>query len=93
MILAKFLEVVKKPNARKVVSTFLNQGGLADMETLLFKNGAGIGDTTLKNFDEEDLFRIKGGEMFVSRDARNNNGIGITDIYDCFQGHTIRSCH
>jgi hypothetical protein len=78
MILAKFLEVVKKPNARKVVSTFLNQGSLADMETLLFKNGAGIGDTTLKNFDEEDLFRIKGGEMFVSRDARNNNGIGIT---------------
>ncbi len=77
-ILAKFLESVKDSNARKVLSTLLNQSSLADMQTLLVKGNALIGDAKAARLQEEALYKIASGEMFVSRDTQHNGGVGIS---------------
>jgi hypothetical protein len=88
-VLAKFLQVVKKPNARKVVSTLLNQGSLADMQTILVKGTAIDGDPADPHAREEYLCRIKGGELFVSRDRMRDNEKGIAKEQDVHYGLDI----
>ena len=78
VIVGAFMSAIKKPNARKVVSSILNQGNLADLETLFFKSGALVGDAKAAKIKEEFLYKLPGGKMFVSRNAARDNGIGIT---------------
>ena len=65
LVVDKFLETVKDPNARKVVSTLLNQGNFSDVEGILARcpmpvwNGAEGGQELLND--------IKGAEMFISK--------------------------
>ena len=64
-VVDKFLETVKDPNARKVVSILLNQGNFSDVEGILARcpmpvwNGAEGGQELLND--------IKGAEMFISK--------------------------
>lgn len=76
-ILNDFCETVKNPNARKVISTLLNQSSLADVEALLSKSEALIGEANVPVPQGEFIHTIKGGDMFVSRDA-TRDGCGIT---------------
>ena len=78
IIVDKFLSVVKGSNARKVISTLFNQGNLADMESLFCKTPALIGDAHAAKLQEENLYTIEGGEMFVSRDTKRD-GLPITN--------------
>ena len=81
----EFLKVVKDPTARKVISILMNQGNLADMESLYSKLPALIGDANAANLQEENLHTISGGELFVSRsgmspmvDANASYGLEIS---------------
>jgi hypothetical protein len=77
-VLNEFLKAVKTPAARKVVSTLLNQGNLADMQCLVSKAPAPVGEARKDNDGVESIHTIKGGDMFVSRDyARDLAGITL----------------
>ena len=67
------LKSVKNPNALKVISILMNQANLADVECLIRKSPALVGDANSKNLKDEDIHTIPGGELFVSRE-----GQGIT---------------
>ena len=68
-VVDEFLKAVKDPNARKVISILMNQGNLADLESLFNKAPALIGDAKAANPEEETIHTIPGGEMFVSRNG------------------------
>ena len=77
-VLNEFLGAVKTPAARKVVSTLLNQGNLADLQCLVSKAPAPVGEARKDNDGVESIHTIKGGDMFVSRDyARDLAGITL----------------
>ena len=77
VILGAFLNAVKNANARKAISTLLNQGNLADLQCLNYKAPAAIGGK--KADDEEELLHtIKGGEMFVSRNYARDDAVITT---------------
>ena len=67
------LKSVKNPNALKVISILMNQANLADVECLIRKSPALVGDANSKNLKDENIHTIPGGELFVSRE-----GQGIT---------------
>lgn len=74
LVVDKFLDTVKDPNARKVVSILLNQGNIADVEGILWRNpmptwGGAEGGMVLLN-------DIEGSEMFVSKRRVGNEGGG-----------------
>ena len=60
-----FLGAVKTPNARKAVSALLNQKFFADVDSLLYKMPSSMVD--IGRDEEEAVYEIKGGDMFVSR--------------------------
>ena len=73
LVVNEFLDTVKDPNARKVVSILLNQGNIADVEAILCRNpmptswnGADGGMVLLND--------IEGSEMFVSKKRVGNEG-------------------
>lgn len=74
----KFLSVIKGENARKVVSMLLQQGGLGDIESLISKSPALIGDAQSAHLKSENLYNLKGADMFVHRDSGRDGGIMIT---------------
>lgn len=63
----EFVKAVKSPNARKVISTLMNQGNLADLEGLFMKASVLIGDANVAELQTEEIHTIPGGELFVSR--------------------------
>ena len=72
VVVGKLLEAVKNPNALKVISILMNQGNLADLECLLMKSPALIGDAKAAKLQEETIHTIPGGELFASR-----SGMGL----------------
>jgi hypothetical protein len=85
-LIDKFLDTVKDSNARKVISTLLNQFSFTDIENILNKNEAVVGDGNAKKLRTEPIHTIEGGEMFVSRDTSRDGGMGITsDIGERYQ--------
>ncbi len=85
-IVDELLSSVKSSNGRKVISTLLNQGNLADLESLMYKSSALIGDANALNLQEEEIYAIPGGDLFVSRqgggltsDARVSYGLEVSD--------------
>lgn len=63
---SELLKSVKNPNALKVISILMNQGNLADIECLIRKVPALIGDAHAAKLQVETIHTIPGGEMFVS---------------------------
>lgn len=77
----KFLSVIKGENARKVVSLLLHQGGLSDVESLLCKSPALIGDAKAAILQEENLYELEGADMFVHRDiGRDGQTIAMDEM-------------
>ena len=66
-----FLAAVKTPNARKAVSALLNQKFFADVDSILYKMPASMVD--IGKDDEEHVYGIKGGDMFVSKTQVEND--------------------
>ncbi len=64
-----FMSAVKTSNARKVVSSILHQGALADFESLFYMTGATVGDANVAKLKEEKLFKLPGADMFIHRDT------------------------
>ena len=75
-IVAGILSAVKGSAARKAVSCLLHQGGLADMESLFGRSGALVGDANAKIIQEEFLYELPGGDLFLHRDV-TRDGYGI----------------
>ena len=69
-VVAELLKSVKNPNALKVISILMNQGNLADVECLIRKSPALVGDAKAANIKEENIHSIPGGELFVSREIQ-----------------------
>ena len=79
-ILDKFLQTVTNPNARKVISSVLHQGSLADIQSISIRGEALIGDAQAAKPQTEPLYNFPGADMFVFRDG-NRDGITIaTDV-------------
>ena len=76
----KFLSVIKGENARKVVSMLLQQGGLGDIESLISKSPALIGDAQSANLKSENLYNLKGADMFVHRDSGRDGYMITRDV-------------
>ena len=74
----KFLSVIKNPNARKVVSMILQQGTLSDVESLLAKSPALIGDAQVAKPLSENLYELDGADLFIHRDSSRDEGKMIT---------------
>ena len=72
LVVGKLLEAVKNPNALKVISILMNQGNLADLECLIRKAPALIGDANDAKLQDETIHTIPGGELFASR-----SGMGL----------------
>ena len=87
-IVAEILSAVKGTAARKVVSCLLHQGGLADLETLFCRGGALVGDANAKDLQEEFLYELPGGDLFIHRDA-GRDGYGILADADVHYGLEI----
>ena len=60
-----FQGAVKTPQTRKVLSTLLNQKFFTDVDTILYKSPTTLVD--LGRDEEELVYAIKGGDMFVSK--------------------------
>ena len=84
-----FTSAVKAPNARKVVSSLLHQGALADLETLFNMSGALIGDAKVAILNEENLYELPGANMFIHRNAMRDGGIGILADADVRYGLSV----
>ena len=69
-VVAALLKSVKNPNALKVISILMNQGNLADVECLIRKSPALVGDAKATKLKEENIHSIPGGELFVSREIQ-----------------------
>ena len=76
-VVDEFCKAVKNPNARKAISTLLNQSSLADIQSLMIKGEALVGDPNAKEMQTETLYTIENGDMFVSRDMARD-GYQIT---------------
>ena len=72
LVVGKLLEAVKNPNALKVISILMNQGNLADLECMIRKAPALIGDAKAAKLQDETIHTIPGGELFASR-----SGMGL----------------
>ena len=64
-VVGEFLGAVKSPNGRKVVSTLLNQRFFTDVHSILLKVPTSLMD--IGKEEEEHVYAIKGGDMFVSK--------------------------
>ena len=69
-VVEALLKSVKNPNALKVITTLMNQGNLADIESLIWKSPALVGDANADDLNDEKLHTIPGGELFISREGK-----------------------
>ena len=65
---------MKTPNGRKVVSTLLNQDFFADVQSILVKKPMSLAD--IGKDEEEHIYAIKGGDMFVHKTQAENDVAG-----------------